>query len=77
MHDYNNEGYITDRNLNKFEKNKHSRNKSRLEKSYSKRTAKTAIEKSNSVGHITTKRSEHNSLANYISAGVKPITFFR
>ena len=68
-------GYQTDRNSIVSTRN-NTKNKHRNEKSYEKKTAKTTLERNNSAGRISSKRSEPNMLNNYISGGMRPISNF-
>jgi hypothetical protein len=68
-------GFATQRN-SQFTRH-HSRSNSKLEKSYYRKTAKTTLDKNSSVERVATKRSEPNSLANYVSSGINPINYFK
>ena len=69
-----NDGFQTERPSQDEQKCRHSRNKSKLEKTYSKKTAKTTLERSRSNGRYNSKRTETNEPAVYASQ--PPINFF-
>lgn len=71
----NNSHIPTIRNSFDPKSSRHSKSRLRLEKSYTKKSAKTTVDRSSSVGRMSSKRSEVYSMNNY-NTPAQEVNFF-